>query len=156
MSPLLRENGRMPAAFVGDVNSLLWNFIQPLFFTEFSYWAILISAAFLHWISSMSYPHSITLYILNKHLIKQLFPDPRLRRLSFEYPGSARAGPQQSVSNVWMVECGRYGRVEASKGEGNCINPPLILLRWMSQLYSLAVRIERLMTITYFPNDLLF
>ena len=37
MSPLLRENGRMPEAFVGDVNSLLWNFIQPLFFTEFSY-----------------------------------------------------------------------------------------------------------------------
>ena len=69
--------------------------IQPLFFTEFSCWAILISAAFLHWISSLSYPHSITLYILNKHLIKQLFPDPRLRRLSFEYPGSAGAGPRQ-------------------------------------------------------------
>ena len=37
MSPLLRENERTLAAFVGDVNSLLWNFIQPLFFTEFSY-----------------------------------------------------------------------------------------------------------------------
>lgn len=61
-----------------------------------------------------------------------------------------------SVSNVWMVECGSYGRVEASKGQGNYINPALILLRWVSQLYSLAVRIERLMTITYFPNDLLF
>ena len=36
----------------------------------------------------------ITLYILNKHLIKQLFPDLRLRRLSFEYPGSAGAGPR--------------------------------------------------------------
>ena len=36
-SPLPQENGRMPVAFVGDVNSLLWNFIQPLFFTEFSY-----------------------------------------------------------------------------------------------------------------------
>ena len=23
----------MPVAFVGDLNSLLWNFIQPLFFT---------------------------------------------------------------------------------------------------------------------------
>ena len=38
---------------------------QPLFSTEFSYWAILISAAFLHWISSLSYPCSITLCILN-------------------------------------------------------------------------------------------
>ena len=43
VSPLLRENGRTPEAFVGDVNSLLWNFIQPLFFTEFLRWAILIS-----------------------------------------------------------------------------------------------------------------
>lgn len=28
-----------------------------------------------------------------------------------------------------MVECGSYGRVEASKGQGNHINPALILLR---------------------------
>ena len=28
MSPLLWENGRMPAAYVGDVNSLFWNFIS--------------------------------------------------------------------------------------------------------------------------------
>ena len=42
-----RENGRTPAAFVGDVNSLLWNFIQPLFFTEFLRWAILFSPLFI-------------------------------------------------------------------------------------------------------------
>ena len=28
MSPLLQENGRTPAAYVGDVNSLSWNFIS--------------------------------------------------------------------------------------------------------------------------------
>ena len=28
VSPLLRENGRMPAAYVGDANSLFWNFIS--------------------------------------------------------------------------------------------------------------------------------
>ena len=33
------------------------------------------SGSFLHWISSLSYPYFTTLYILNKHLIKQLFPD---------------------------------------------------------------------------------
>ena len=31
--------------------------------------------------------------ILNKRLIKQLFPDFRRRRPSFEFPGSTRAGP---------------------------------------------------------------
>ena len=36
------------------------------------------SASFLYWISSLSYPYFTTLYILNKRLIKQLFPDPRL------------------------------------------------------------------------------
>ena len=28
MSPLLWENGRTPVAYVGDVNSLFWNFIS--------------------------------------------------------------------------------------------------------------------------------
>ena len=28
VSPLLRENGRTPAAYVGDANSLFWNFIS--------------------------------------------------------------------------------------------------------------------------------
>ena len=45
MSPLLRENGRMPAAYVGDANSLsgillafhVNQVIQPLFWAEFSY-----------------------------------------------------------------------------------------------------------------------
>ena len=41
MSPLLPENGRMPAAYVGNINSLFWNFISfPL---KPSY-----SASFLH------------------------------------------------------------------------------------------------------------
>ena len=54
------------------------------------------SASFLHWISSLSYPYFTTLYILNKRLIKQLFPDPRQRRPRFEFPGSAGAGPRQA------------------------------------------------------------
>ena len=31
---------------------------------------------------------------LEPRFIKQLFPDPRLHRLCFEYPGSAGAGPR--------------------------------------------------------------
>ena len=58
MSPVLQENGRMPAAYVGGANSLAWNFIgfprKPS-----------SSASFLHWISSLSYPYLITLYIFN-------------------------------------------------------------------------------------------
>ena len=41
MSPLLRENGRTPAAYVGGTNSLSWNFIG--FPRKPSY-----SASFLH------------------------------------------------------------------------------------------------------------
>ena len=41
MSPLLWENGRMPAAYVGGANSLSWNFIG--FPRKPSY-----SASFLH------------------------------------------------------------------------------------------------------------
>jgi len=55
------------------------------------------SASFLHWISSLSYPYFTTLYILNKRLIKQLFPDPHQRRPRFKFPGSAGAGPQQRI-----------------------------------------------------------
>ena len=58
------------------------------------------SASFLHWISSLSYPYFTTLYILNKCLIKQLFPDARQRRLCFEFPGSAGAGPRQRENMV--------------------------------------------------------
>ena len=56
--PLLRENGRMPAAYVGDSNSLSWNFIG--FPHKPSY-----SASFLHWIFSLSYPYLTTLYTFN-------------------------------------------------------------------------------------------
>ena len=41
MSPLLWENGRTPAAYIGDTNSLSWNFIS--FPRKPSY-----SASFLH------------------------------------------------------------------------------------------------------------
>jgi len=41
VSSLLRENGRMPAAYVGDAYSLFWNFIG--FPRKPSY-----SASFLH------------------------------------------------------------------------------------------------------------
>ena len=58
MSPLLRENRRTPAAYVGDVNSLFWNFIS--FPHKPSY-----SVSFLHWIFSVSYPYLTTLYIFN-------------------------------------------------------------------------------------------
>ena len=58
VSPLLWENGRMPAASVSGANFLSWSFIglprKPSY-----------SASFLHWIFLLSYPHSITLYIFN-------------------------------------------------------------------------------------------
>ena len=54
--------------------------------------------------SSLSYPYFTTLYILNKRLIKQLFPDPRQRRPRFEFPGSAGAGPQQGSSMTHLPE----------------------------------------------------
>ena len=58
-----RENGRTPAAHVSGANFLSWSFIglprKPSY-----------SASFLHWISSLSYPHSITLYIFDKYLNK--------------------------------------------------------------------------------------
>ena len=52
------------------------------------------SASFLHWISWLSYPYFTTLYILNKRLIKQLFPDLRRRCPHFEFPGSTGAEPR--------------------------------------------------------------
>ena len=58
MYPLLRENGRTPAGYVGDANSLFWNFIS--FPRKPSY-----SASFLHWVFSLSYPYLTTLYIFN-------------------------------------------------------------------------------------------
>ena len=71
------------------------------------------SASFLHWMSSLSYPYFTTLYILNKRIIKQLFPDPHQRRPRFEFPGSAGAGPRQGSD-----ECG------GTKGTVLCIPPP--------------------------------
>ena len=81
MSPLLRENGRMPAAYVSGASFLSWSFIglpcKPSY-----------SASFLHWIFLLSYPHSITLYIFDKYL------NSRRSCLPFEYPGSTGAGPR--------------------------------------------------------------
>ena len=77
MSPLLQENGRTPAAYVGDANSLFWNFIS--FPRKPSY-----SASFLHWIFLLSYTYSITLYISNWYLIKAIVsssPTPSLLRV---------------------------------------------------------------------------
>ena len=52
------------------------------------------SASFLHWIFLLSYPLFITLYISNYHI------NSRLGSLSFEYPGSAGAGPRHlSITN---------------------------------------------------------
>ena len=68
MSPLLQENGR-PAAYVGDVNSLVWNFIS--FPRKPSY-----SASFLHWIFSLSYPYLTTLYIFNSIISWSPKPSP--------------------------------------------------------------------------------
>ena len=58
VSPLLRENGRTPVAYVSGASFLSWSFIG--FPHKPSY-----SASFLHWIFLLSYPHSITLYISN-------------------------------------------------------------------------------------------
>ena len=69
VSPLLRENGRTPAAYVGDANSLSWNFIG--FPCKPSY-----SASFLHWISLLSYPYLTTLYIFNSIVSWSPKPSP--------------------------------------------------------------------------------
>ena len=53
---------------------------QLLFSTEFSYWAILILLLFIS--------------LMNKWI------NSRLGRLSFEYPGSAGAGPRHSVKQI--------------------------------------------------------
>ena len=47
------------------------------------------SVSFLHRIFLLSYPHTIILDISDEHI------NSRLGHLSFEYPGSAGAGPQQ-------------------------------------------------------------
>ena len=67
------------------------------------------SASFLHWISSLSYPYFTTLYILNKRLIKQLFPDFHRHHPRFEFPGSSGAGPWQysmATQSTWSLRCG--------------------------------------------------
>ena len=65
VSPLLRENGRTPAAYVSGASFLSWSFIG--FPHKPSY-----SASFLHWIFLLSYPHSITPYISNYYLTEAI------------------------------------------------------------------------------------
>ena len=81
MSPLLRENGRTPVAYVSGTGFLSWSFMglprKPSY-----------SASFLHWIFLLSYPYSITLYIFDEYL------NSHLSRPPFEHPGSAGAGPR--------------------------------------------------------------
>ena len=81
VSPLLRENGRTPVAYISGASFLSWSFIGLLHKPSYS-------ASFLHWIFLLSYPHSITLYIFDEYL------NSRQSRLPFEYPGSAWAGPR--------------------------------------------------------------
>ena len=78
MSPLLRESGRTPVAYVGDANSLSWNFIG--FPRKPSY-----SDSFLHWISSLSYPYLTTLYIFNS--IVSWSPKPSPLRIPWIHRG---------------------------------------------------------------------
>ena len=73
---------------------------QPLFSTEFSYWAILILLLFIS--------------LINIEL-KLLYPDPRLCRLSFEYPGSAGAGPRQADS---LEKTLMLGKIEGRRRRG--------------------------------------
>ena len=68
----------MPAAYVGDANSLSWNFIGfPL---KPNY-----STSFLHWISSLSYPYLTTLYIFNS--IISCLPKPSPLRFPWIHRG---------------------------------------------------------------------
>ena len=81
----------MPAAYIGDVNSLSWNFIG--FPRKPSY-----SASFLHWIFLLSYPYLTTLYIFNSMVswLPMPFPlripwilwgwTPAVRWVTFEEP----------------------------------------------------------------------
>ena len=80
VSLLLRENWRTPVAYVGDTNSLSWNFIS--FPRKQSY-----SASFLHWIVSLSSPYLITISLILP------YPD-RQSRLPFETPDSNGAWPR--------------------------------------------------------------
>ena len=71
-----------PAAYVSGTNFLSCSFIclprRPSY-----------SVSFLHRIFLLTYPHSIILDISDEHINRHL------GHLSFEYPGSAGAGPRQ-------------------------------------------------------------
>ena len=73
---------RAPSPYVSDANFLSRYFIglpcKPSY-----------SISFLHQIFLLSYPNNIILDISDKHI------NSRLGHLSFEYPGSAGAGPRQ-------------------------------------------------------------
>ena len=98
MSPLLQENGRTPAAYVGDANSLFWNFIS--FPCKPSY-----SASFLHWIFSLSYPYLTTLYIFNS--IVSWSPKPSPLRNPWLHWGWTPVGDPSSIPGL-----GRYAGEE--------------------------------------------
>ena len=73
----------VPAAYVGDANSLSWNFIG--FPRKPSY-----SASFLHWNFSLSYPYLTTLYIFNS--IISWSPKPYPLRIPWIHRGWTPAG----------------------------------------------------------------
>ena len=73
---------RVPSAYVSGAKVLSSSLIGLL--SKPSY-----SVSFLHRIFLLSYPHTILLDISDEHI------NNRLGHLSFEYPGSAGAGPRQ-------------------------------------------------------------
>ena len=94
MSPPLQEDGRTPAAYVGDTKSLFWNFIS--FPHKPNY-----SASFLHWISSLSYPYLITLYISNSITSWSLKPSP-LRNPWLHRGWTPVVSHQSPTAEIWL------------------------------------------------------
>ena len=92
------------------------------------------SASFLHWISSLSYPYLTTLYILNKRLIKQLFPDFCRRRPRFGFPGSTPCASSQQ--KLWRQQ--RQGRWQGWDNNGKGVKPDLVFwaIGWKAAFFT--------------------
>ena len=111
---------------------------QPLFSTEFSYWAILILLLFIS---------LITIWI------------GRWRRLLFEYPGSAGAGPRQSTvpcepltwpffsTSPHLGQLWRQGQEEKGRVWAHC------MVRWfVGSCYSLSFTSHWPIWLTWDPS----
>ena len=66
------HNLRYKTTLENKVRALFTETWSPHVVLSLTFW-LNYSASFLHWIFLLRYPYSITLYILNKRLIKQLF-----------------------------------------------------------------------------------